>query len=144
MNVLEESLKIIQRFEGLRLKAYLDVVGVWTCGWGSTGPDITPTTIWTREQADARLTRDVLIFSVGVQTLMTGISDYQLVAMIDFAYNLGLTRLKASTLRRKFLRRDIQGTADEFKKWTHAGGKVLPALVFRREIERTLFLSGSR
>jgi lysozyme len=42
----------------------------------------------------------------------------------------------------KYNRGDYQGAADEFLKWTKAGGKVLNGLVRRREAERALFLSG--
>ena len=30
------ALDLIRRFEGCRLRAYRDLVGVWTIGWGET------------------------------------------------------------------------------------------------------------
>jgi lysozyme len=63
-------------------------------------------------------------------------------AMVSFAFNVGLGNLQSSTLRMKYNRADYQGAADEFLKWTKAGGKVLRGLERRREAERALFLSG--
>ena len=62
--------------------------------------------------------------------------------MVAFAFNVGLGNLQSSTLRMKYNRGDIEGTADEFLKWTKASGKVLKGLVRRREAERALFLTG--
>lgn len=44
--------------EGCRLLAYQDQFGVWTVGWGDTGPGIVAGTRWTQAQAnDALLAR---------------------------------------------------------------------------------------
>ena len=59
MNWVEIALPLIKEFEGCKLKAYRDQRGIWTCGWGATGPEITAKTTWTQEQADARLVKDV-------------------------------------------------------------------------------------
>ena len=55
-------LDTIRRFEGCKLKAYLCPAGVWTCGWGATGPDVVKGTVWTQEQADTRLIKDASRF----------------------------------------------------------------------------------
>lgn len=59
-------------------------------------------------------------------------------ALADFAYNLGTTRLKGSTLRRKINAGDIPGARAELAKWTHGGGRVLRGLVVRRAAEAAL------
>jgi lysozyme len=41
-------------------------------------------------------------------------------------------------------RGELEDAADEFLKWTKAGGRVLPGLVKRRNDERALYLSGIR
>lgn len=41
-------------------------------------------------------------------------------------------------------RGDFDEAANEFLKWTKAGGRVLPGLVKRRNDERALYLSGVR
>jgi lysozyme len=129
---------LIRRFEGCRLRAYYCPAGVLTCGWGSTGPDITPSTVWTMAQATARMQLDAARFAVGTLRLCPGLSGDRLAAIADFAYNLGLTRLKGSTLRRRLLARDWQGACDELAKWIRGGGRVLPGLVLRRAAEIAL------
>jgi lysozyme len=59
-------------------------------------------------------------------------------AITDFAFNLGLTRLKASTLRRRLRAGDLAGAAAELRKWVRGGGRVLAGLVLRREAEAAL------
>jgi lysozyme len=130
--------ELIRRFEGCRLRAYYCPAGVLTCGFGSTGPDITPTTVWTLEQATARMRLDAERFAAGTLKLCPVLDGDRLAAIADFAYNLGLTRLKASTLRRRILAREWQGSCDELRKWTRGGGRVLPGLVLRRAAEVTL------
>lgn len=38
MQISKNGIELIKRFEGLRLKAYQDSVGVWTIGYGWTQP----------------------------------------------------------------------------------------------------------
>jgi lysozyme len=66
-------------------------------------------------------------------------SDSKLAAIIDFVYNLGPGRLQASTLRRKINRQDWVAAKRELMKWVRGGGKVLPGLVKRRQVEAGLF-----
>lgn len=127
--------ELIRRFEGCRLRAYLCPAGVWTCGFGSTGPDVKPGTVWTLDQATQRMRQDAEAFAAGTLKLCPGLAGDRLAAIADFAYNLGLTRLKASTLRRRLLAGDWQGACDELAKWTRGGGRVLPGLVIRRAAE---------
>ena len=61
-----------------------------------------------------------------------------LAAMIDFAYNLGVARYRASTLRRKVNERDWEAVKEQLMRWTRGGGKVLPGLVRRRKAEVAL------
>jgi len=36
----KDGIQLTGQFEGLRLTAYQDQVGVWTIGYGHTGPDV--------------------------------------------------------------------------------------------------------
>ena len=135
-----ELYELVRRFEGLRLRAYLCPAGVWTCGYGSTGPDVGPSTAWTLPQADARMRADVATFVRGTLALCPGLSGAKLAAAADFAYNLGLTRLAGSTLRRRINAGDWEGAAAELRRWVRGGGRVLPGLVLRREAEARLLL----
>ena len=133
-----ELTSLIRRFEGLRLRAYLCPAGVLTCGYGSTGPDITSDTRWTTEQAEERMQRDACTFAEAAKKLCRTQTGNNLAALADFAYNLGATRLAGSTLRRKINAGDIQGARRELVKWVRGGGRILPGLVLRRNAEAAL------
>ena len=62
----------------------------------------------------------------------------RIAALIDFTFNLGVGRLKGSTLRRKVNAGDWEAVPAELRKWTRGGGKVLRGLVIRREAEIAL------
>lgn len=59
-------------------------------------------------------------------------------AIADFCFNLGSTRYKASTLRRRVAAGDWDGAREELMKWVWGGGRKLPGLVIRRAAEATL------
>lgn len=133
-------LDLIRRFEGLRLKAYLCPAGVWTCGWGATGGDISKDTQWTQEKADARLHQDAAVFMSGAcaQSPVLWFDENKRAAITDFCFNLGMTRYKASTLKRKVNAGDWEGAQEELQKWVWGGGRKLPGLVARRQAEALL------
>lgn len=140
MDALELLMRLIKRFEGCRLKAYYCPAGVLTCGWGSTGKDIMPNTVWTQEYADRRLIRDANTFLKATRVLCPDLTDSQLAAIADFAYNLGIGRLKTSTLKKRLNEGNIELAANELKKWVYGGGKKLPGLISRRQAEVELLL----
>jgi lysozyme len=129
---------LIRRFEGCRLTPYLCPAGVWTCGWGSTGADVFPGKAWTQEYADQRMQADALKFAKGTLRLCPGLTGAGLCAIADFAYNLGLGKLRASTLRRKINAGDMETAKMELHKWVRGGGRILPGLVLRRQAEAAL------
>ena len=86
------------------------------------------------------LKRDLERFARGVSrpcpVLLTQ-SQYD--ALVSFSFNTGSKSV--STLRKKVLRGDFEGAADEFPRWVFAAGRRLAGLVRRQEAERALFLS---
>ncbi len=132
---------MIRRFEGLRLKAYLCPAGVWTVGYGSTGPGIGPGVVWTREQAEERMRQDAHAFvraAVALCPVLPRHGQAKTAAIADFAYNLGATRLAGSTLRKKVNAGDWPAAQRELRKWVYGGGVKLPGLVARRAAEAAL------
>lgn len=59
MDYSEAGLHMTEGDEGLSLKAYKDTAGVWTIGWGHTGPEVHEGLVWTREQCVAALHADL-------------------------------------------------------------------------------------
>lgn len=147
MNISQNGITLIKGFEGLRLTAYLDSVGIPTIGYGSTycicGNKITlQTKPITPEIAEFMLRTNVRIYELGVfQSLTKQPSQSQYDAMVSLCYNIGVNNFKNSTLVKKFNSGDIKGAADQFSVWRLAGGKVSQGLVNRRAKERSYFLS---
>lgn len=129
---------LIRRFEGCKLMPYYCPAGILTCGWGSTGPDVFPGRAWTRAYADHRLELDAVRFARGTRALCPDLEGEALCAISDFAYNLGLGRLKTSTLRRRLNAGQVDQAKAELSKWVNGGGRVLPGLVLRRATEAAL------
>jgi lysozyme len=141
VNLPDASAPLARRFEGLRLKSYLCPAGVWTVGYGATGRDVGPGMVVTPEWAEARLYRDLMAFMPEVlkacPVLLTEPPD-RLASILDFTFNLGGPRLRASTLRRRVNARDWPGAQAELAKWVRGGGRVLPGLVLRRAADAAL------
>ena len=126
--------------------AYWDSLGcVWTIGFGSTGADVVAGTHWTRDQAGARLLEGWNVARAGVLRASPCLSAPEnanrLDAITDFAYNEGVGRYQASSLRSYVNQGNFQAASLEFPKWNLAGGKVQAGLVTRRRLEQFLFLS---
>ncbi len=148
MNIGTKGLALIKEFEGCKLEAYLDGGGVWTIGWGHTGPDVHEGLIWTQHQADMALLEDVQEAVDGVNRLVTApLTQNEFDALVSFAYNVGLDidadtkaeGLGDSTLLRKLNALDYGGAADEFPKWNKDNGKIVGGLTRRRMAEKQLF-----
>ena len=134
------GLELIKRFEGLRLSAYKCPAGVWTIGYGSTGPHVRPGMTITPREATELLQADLLKFERAVAALVTvTINENQFSALVSFAFNVGEGALARSTLLKHLNAGRIAMAAQEFLRWTKAGGVELPGLVRRRQAERDLF-----
>lgn len=139
----QAGINLIKSFEGCRLKAYQDSVGVWTIGYGHTSGVYSGMTI-TEEQAEAFLKADLGTSERAVNRLVTYIiNQNQFDALVSFTFNLGSGNLAESTLLKKLNKGDITGAANEFDKWIYAGGEVLKGLVRRRAAEKEMFLTGT-
>jgi lysozyme len=141
MKISIQGIALIKQFEGCKLKAYQDSVGIWTIGYGHTGADVKAGLVISQEKADALLQQDTERFVSGTNKLLGKvIPQAQFDALVSFAYNVGLMALGKSTLLRKLRAGDILGAANEFPRWNKAGGRVLAGLTRRRAAERQLFL----
>lgn len=129
--------ELIRKFEGLRLKAYLCPAGVPTVGYGHTrgvqlGQTITPF------QAEELMQTDMSVAYAQTILLCPVLATAQpavTAAIVDFTFNLGAGRLKASTLRRKINAGEWDAVPTELRKWRMGGGKVLAGLAARRAAE---------
>ncbi len=149
MNLSDKGRAFIQSFESCRLTAYRDGGGVWTVGWGHTGPEVRPGFTLTQDQADAIFDDDIARFEAGVNELVTvPLTQGQFDALVSFAFNVGLDidedtkaeGLGDSTLLRLLNQGDYTGAMNEFQKWDHDNGKKVAGLTMRRKAEHDLFM----
>lgn len=140
MKINQAGLDLIKSFEGCRLEAYQDIVGIWTIGYGHVSADVHPGLTITQAQADDLLAKDLKRFEDGVSALCPQVNENQFSALVCLSYNIGLSNLKSSTLLKKLNVGDVSGAADQFLVWDKAGGKPVAGLLRRRQAERALFL----
>lgn len=145
-SVMEKTLNLIMKHEGLRLKAYRCPAGVWTIGYGHTR-SVYPGQTITEAEARELLRADVMALREKLDELcrLVGgleLSDNRIAALISFAYNVGFRALKRSTLWLKVvINQDEPTIADEFARWKYADGKVMPGLIKRRAEEAALYFA---
>ena len=140
MKTTEKLLAKLMVFEGLRLKAYRDAAGVLTIGYGHTGKDVREGDRISPYWAKELLVKDVAEVERAVSELGVAHTPGQLDALVSLAFNIGIGRLKGSTLLKSI--RDggsKQQIKKEFKRWVYAGGKKLKGLELRREWEARRF-----
>lgn len=145
MKTSTNGLSIIKKFEGLRLNAYQDQVGIWTIGWGNTFyPDGAKVRMGEKisiDKADYMLRYTVSMFAVKVSAMLkVALNQNQFDALVSFAYNVGTAALAKSTLLKKVnTDPNDPSIAREFARWNKAGGKMLPGLTQRRKLEADLY-----
>jgi len=138
------GLSLTEQFEGCELTAYQDQVGVWTIGYGHTGPDVVAGLTITQDQAQALLAQDVQSAAACVNNSVTvQLSQDEFDALVDFVFNLGVGAFESSTLLRDLNAANFTAAAAQFDLWDHAGGAVVAGLLRRRQAETALFESGS-
>jgi len=136
----KNGIDLIKRFEGCRLRAYRDLVGVFTIGYGHTGPDVKPGRIITNDLATDYLEADLTKFESAVTHLVkVSLTQCQFDALVCLTYNIGISHFSTSTLLTQLNAGNYVAAANEFTKWDMAGGKQVPGLLTRRCAERSLF-----
>lgn len=141
----EEGVRLIKRFEGCKLETYRCSAGILTVGFGHTGPDVHEGMTITQEEADELLRKDLDRFERAVwNAVRFGLQQHEFDSLVSFAFNVGVTAFKGSSLV-NYLNRGMKlHAAGEFPKWRFAtvnGKKTeLPGLVARRNAEKEMFL----
>ncbi len=151
MTMLALLKALARRFEGRRLKPYLCPAGIPTIADGATAypsgrkVQMTDPPI-TDAEADAILDFNATLYARGAANLspVLWFDEAKHAAIADFCFNLGTSRYKASTLRRRVNAGDWQGACEELQKWVMGGGRKLPGLVARRRAEALLIANHGR
>jgi lysozyme len=130
---------LVRQFEGCRLQAYLDSVGIPTIGVGHTR-GVKMGDHCTVQQADLWLSQDLEDAAAAVASLVkVPLTQGQFDALVSLTYNCGAKAIGKSTLIKLINQGSMEAAAYEFPKWCKAGGKVLAGLLNRRKAEMELF-----
>jgi len=139
MKISPAGVDLLKHFEGCKLEAYPDPAtggAPWTVGYGCT-LGVKPGDKITQDMAELMLLRDLKRFEVGVSNIVKAhVSQNQYDALVSLAFNIGLGNLSSSTLVRMINAGSADAAADQFLRWTRAGGKIMPGLTRRRVAER--------
>ena len=153
MRTLEGWIRIacdfLRQHEGFRGAAYQDSGGVWTIGYGRTGPDVVEGLTTTREAEEAWLLNRMEREGESILKLFPNSPPWmgaaQVAALVALQYNIGRGAFCNSHLCR------LLGTSGwtrpevetEWKGWRRAGGQIIQGLVNRRQEELDLFFGDS-
>ncbi|EDI1752294.1 lysozyme [Salmonella enterica] len=137
------GMALIKASEGLSLQMYRDPAGLWTIGYGHL---IKPDEKIGREikikEAEDLLKKDLKQAEKIIQSVVTvELSQNQFDALVALVFNIGSGNFRKSTLLIYLNQGDYSKAADQFLVWDKAGGRKLPGLTHRREVERNIFLS---
>lgn len=150
LQVSQDTLNLIKRFEGFEDKAYVDPGSLGkpiTIGYGTTRINGAPITLGqtiTESEAERYLRTDVNKFAEDVRKLVkVKLTENEFGALVSFAYNVGPGNLQASTLLRNINEQRYIAGSNQFLRWTKASGKELKGLIKRRQAEKQLFLKAN-
>jgi lysozyme len=125
----------IAAHEGYSDKAYQDVVGIWTIGFGTT-KDVKPADKIDPVKALQRKAEDIVKFEGTIKQCVTvPLHQHEYDAYVSLAYNIGPGAFCNSTLVKRLNQQDYAGACKEILRWNRAGGRVVKGLAVRREAE---------
>ena len=141
MNISQNGIELIKKFEGCRLEAYKCPAGILTIGYGHTGSEVRLGQKITQEQAEKYLKQDLTIHSNNVSRLVkVPLNQNQYDALVSFEYNVGYGNFASSTMLKLLNQKKYSEAAAQFGRWVYANKKVLQGLVKRRAAEKELFV----
>lgn len=145
-DVNDKTVNFIKNYEKWMRCAYIDAVGKLTIGYGhlvKPGDGYNKNSCITEDEGLKLLKKDLTTASNCIaNAVRVPLSDNQFGALVSWAFNVGCSAAKTSTLVTKL---NAGGDADEvckqLRRWNKGGGKVLAGLVRRRNDECTLYKS---
>lgn len=146
MQTSADGIASLEHEEGVVLRAYRDVVGVWTIGAGLTAASgvVKPKPGMTITKAEASaLLRSALRakYEPSVTAAMPSAKQHEFDAGIGFHWNTGAIG-RASWVKAWRAKKPRAEIRDGLLLWSKAGGRVLPALQHRRSREAAMLLDG--
>ncbi len=134
---------LVGGYEGLRLTAYRDIVGVPTVCFGETR-GVKMGDRYTVDECREMLGDGLVEFETSIRKCLVSpdlIPAKTYVAMLSLSYNIGIGAFCRSTVARRANAGDLRGACEAFLMWNKAGGRVIKGLARRRAEERTICLA---
>jgi len=136
---------VVGAFEGLRLTAYPDPATrgpPWTVCYGET-KGVQRGDKHTLAECKAMLRESLEGYARGIERCVTApLPDERYVALVSFAYNLGVGGACKSSVVRLINAGQTRAGCDALMRFNRAAGVVFPGLTKRRAKERELCLRG--
>ncbi len=144
-----QCIDLIKTFEGFKSVPYLDVAGIPTIGYGTTkypnGQSVTLADLAINEvQATEYLQWYVDICNNQLTKLIkVELLQCQLDALVSFAYNIGITSFRESTLLKTINNNpnDYINIQAQFMRWVYVKKRTIIGLINRRKAEYKLYAS---
>jgi len=140
------TIALVGAWEGLRLTAYRDIVGVPTVCYGETR-GVRLGDRHTRADCDAMLLVSLRRHEAGMRACLERpdrIPEKSYIAFVSLTYNIGVGAFCRSTAARRLNAGDLRGACDAATWFNKAGGRRVKGLVNRRAAEHALCLEGLR
>lgn len=132
--------QIIKGDEACSLTAYQDEGGVWSIGYGHTGPEVIDGLQCTQAQADRWFIQDLQNVCSALTRLITvSVNDNQFSALSSWAYNVGIGNVEDSTLLKLLNAGKYDLVPFQLARWNHVGGIISDGLTKRRADEIDLW-----
>ena len=139
MQISEKGTSLIKHFEGCRLEAYQDSVGIWTIGYG-TIKGVKEGDKINQNEAEHLLQEEMPEYEGYINDMVeVPLEQNQFDALCSWVFNLGPNNLKSSTLLKVLNEGKYDEVPEQVVRWNKAGGEVLEGLKKRREAESLLF-----
>jgi len=132
-------LSFVSNWEGNSLPVYADKLAynVPTVCNGHTGPDVKLGDVWTKEQCDAILVKDVTEHGQRLLACVTvPLNQHQYDAFAAWAFNIGTGAACKSQLVKLLNQGQYLAACDQLLRWDRSGGRVVKGLHNRRVAER--------
>lgn len=154
MRTSDRGIELLHHFEGCKLTAYFDMVGVPTIGYGHTrsvsSADVRNRRTITQEEAEELFRTDLAIYEKAVRDagVKYGIewTQWEFDALVSFAYNLGTGSLKTMLRGARSRVSDPKDmdviVAHRMLLYRNAGGRPVAGIIRRRLSEAHLFEHG--
>lgn len=140
----------IKKKETLRLKAYRDQgkKGIWTIGYGHTGPEVVEGLVWTEAQADVAFERDCLDHELQTRKLLkVDPTQEQIDALTSLVFNIGSGNFQTSTVRKQHNAGNFAAAGAAFGMWNKITDpdtkekRISEGLTARRAYEASVYLT---